>query len=72
MRKYISLAILIATLLPVTAQASTISVGDTWRYFKGTVEPPANWNDLGFDDSSWLLGPTGIGYSSDVSYPTVL
>ncbi|MHC4302648.1 MAG: PKD domain-containing protein, partial [Planctomycetota bacterium] len=38
----------------------------------GTVEPPANWNDLGFDDSSWLLGPTGIGYSSDVSYPTVL
>ncbi|MHC4302647.1 MAG: InlB B-repeat-containing protein, partial [Planctomycetota bacterium] len=55
-----------------TPKKLPISAGDTWRYFKGTVEPPANWNDLGFDDSSWLLGPTGIGYSSDVSYPTVL
>ena len=24
--------------------------GDDWRYFKGTQEPPANWNTLAFDD----------------------
>jgi hypothetical protein len=28
----------------------------------GTSAPPAEWRDLGFDDSSWLSGPTGIGY----------
>jgi len=49
-----------------------IVVGDLWCYFKGTSEPPSNWNDIGFDDSSWVEGPTGIGYSTDVTYPTVL
>jgi hypothetical protein len=35
--------------------------GDPWKYFKG-YSTPANWNGLGFADSSWLSGPTGIGY----------
>jgi len=42
-----------------------ISVGETWRYFKGTSEPsdPIDaWRQIGFDDSGWLSGPTGIGY----------
>jgi parallel beta-helix repeat protein len=39
-----------------------VQVGDTWRYFKGTVDPPAGWNDRGLDDSSWLSGPSGFGY----------
>ena len=49
-----------------------IVVGDTWRYAKGTNQPPANWNDVGFDDRGWLAGPTGIGYSTDITYPTQL
>ncbi len=36
--------------------------GDVWTYFKGTVEPPPDWNTINFDDSSWDSGPTGIGY----------
>jgi len=36
--------------------------GDTWRYFKGTSFPGPAWNTSGFDDSTWLAGPTGIGY----------
>jgi hypothetical protein len=36
--------------------------GDTWRYLKGTAEPPADWNTAGFNDSAWLSGPGGIGY----------
>jgi len=35
---------------------------EMWRYFKGTVAPPTDWADSGFDDTTWLLGPTGIGY----------
>ncbi|MBN2475400.1 MAG: hypothetical protein JXB62_12385, partial [Pirellulales bacterium] len=42
-----------------------IVVGDTWRYFEGTEQPPAEWNQVAFDDSSWLSGPTGIGFSDD-------
>jgi len=49
-----------------------ILVGDLWCYFKGRSEPPSNWNDIGFDDSAWVEGPTGIGYSDDVTYPTIL
>ncbi|MBI4601728.1 MAG: lamin tail domain-containing protein [Planctomycetes bacterium] len=42
-----------------------VNVGETWRYFKGTEEassPVTAWRGLGFSDSSWLSGPTGIGY----------
>ncbi|MBI4606237.1 MAG: hypothetical protein HY721_30080 [Planctomycetes bacterium] len=42
-----------------------VGQGAIWRYFKGTAEPPAGWNGLGFDDSSWERGPSGFGYSSD-------
>ncbi|UCE58166.1 MAG: DNRLRE domain-containing protein, partial [Phycisphaerales bacterium] len=39
-----------------------IVAGDSWRYFKGLSEPPASWNTVGFDDSSWTQGATGLGY----------
>ncbi len=52
-----------------TVQADTAAVqdlpivaGNDWRYFKGTVEPPATWKAINFDDSTWLLGPGGFGY----------
>ncbi len=41
---------------------SNINVGDIWKYFKGTSNPGSGWNDVGFNDSGWLQGPTGIGY----------
>jgi len=40
---------------------SLIAAGEYWRYAKGTSEPPASWTAIGFDDTRWLLGPTGIG-----------
>jgi hypothetical protein len=46
--------------------------GDEWRYFKGTAEPPANWNALLFDDSAWPAGPTPIGYEDSSGYETRL
>ena len=42
-----------------------IQQGDTWRYFKGSEAPPANWNALGFTDNGWLQGPGGFGYGPD-------
>jgi uncharacterized repeat protein (TIGR02543 family) len=46
----------------VTATTPLVQIGENWRYFKGTVAPPSNWDDPGFNDSSWLIGPTGIGF----------
>ena len=40
----------------------TINIGEDWKYFKGMSQPPADWNNVAFDDSLWLTGPTGIGY----------
>ena len=45
-----------------------VSEGDEWRYFKGTQEPPANWNSLAFDDRTWLVGPTPVGYEAGSGY----
>ena len=39
-----------------------IDWGDEWRYFVGVAEPPADWRQPGFDDSSWPSGPSGFGY----------
>ncbi|MBI1390314.1 MAG: hypothetical protein GC154_17890 [bacterium] len=39
-----------------------VNQGDTWRYFKGTEEPPSDWNSVDFSDTAWEQGPSGIGY----------
>jgi hypothetical protein len=49
------------TLVPPLIQ-TVINIGDTWKYFKGTSNPGSGWKNVTFDDSSWLGGPTGIGY----------
>ena len=36
--------------------------GDTWRYLKGTTQPPRTWRALAFDDSQWESGQSGFGY----------
>jgi parallel beta-helix repeat protein len=58
--------------IPKIKEVELISVGDKWKYGRGIVEPPATWNCVDFNDSSWLEGPSGIGYSTEVSYPTQL
>ena len=47
--------------LAPTQDDGLIAAGEYWRYAKGTSEPSASWSTVGFDDASWLLGPTGIG-----------
>lgn len=38
---------------------------DSWRYFVGSAEPPADWKSIGFDDSSWPQGQGSIGYGDN-------
>ncbi|MEO1998410.1 MAG: hypothetical protein ABGZ17_24465 [Planctomycetaceae bacterium] len=33
-----------------------------WRYFPGEQEPPADWNQPGFDDRGWDMAQGGFGY----------
>jgi len=45
-----------------------IDVGDTWRYSKGTQPfsvPLLAWIEPAFDDSDWLVGPSGFGFGDD-------
>jgi hypothetical protein len=67
LRKALSgILLLIISYTNVTAQVdhweTVVYAEDTWRYFVGTSEPPATWNELNFDDSGWLTGPGSIGY----------
>ncbi len=53
-------------LLTVTFEATggepLIADGATWRYLKGSSPVTSDWPAIAFDDSTWLVGPTGIGY----------
>jgi hypothetical protein len=47
-----------------------LDLGTDWKYFKGISEPSPDaegepttaWTAIGFDDTGWLRGKTGIGY----------
>ena len=54
-------AALFETIVP-TKDTKILAEGSMLRYFKGTVEPPSNWRTTGFDDASWTIGASGIGY----------
>jgi hypothetical protein len=44
---------------------SVIPLGATWRYFKGTANPPSNWATIAFNDATWLTGPSGFGFGDN-------
>ncbi len=36
--------------------------GDVWAYYPGVAEPPTDWIQTDFNDTTWLSGPGSIGY----------
>jgi spore coat protein CotH len=53
-----------------------IKANEQWRYFLGTVSPPAvepssTWRTLPFDDNSWVQGPGGFGYADGDDATTI-
>ncbi len=49
------------TVVPME-ESTLVSMGSVWRYRKGDSEPPAEWKDTNFDDTSWAVGAASIGY----------
>ena len=44
---------------------AVVSPGANWMYTTPNYQLPNNWNQQGFDDSSWSVGFSGIGYGDD-------
>jgi|WetSurSiteA1Bulk_404760.scaffolds.fasta_scaffold00381_12 hypothetical protein len=45
---------------------SVVYSGDNWHYYVGiTSGPGAGWQNPGFNDATWLLGPGGFGYADN-------
>ena len=44
---------------------SVVLPGDNWNYLIPTSQPNANWNQPGFNVSSWSTGPSGFGFGDD-------
>ena len=50
---------------------SVVLPGDQWEYLVPTSQPSSNWNQLGFNASSWNTGPSGFGYGDGDDATTV-
>lgn len=42
-----------------------IELGDIWSYYIPNSSSNGSWRGVGFNDSEWEKGPTGIGYGDD-------
>ena len=71
-----ALALLYLALTAPAQSALVFSTGATWKYLKGTAEassPSSAWRLPGFNDASWLTGPTPLGYGEPtVTFGTTL
>ena len=41
---------------------TVVYADQTWRYFRGTSEPPSSWRSILFNDNSWQQGACSIGF----------
>jgi hypothetical protein len=48
-----------------------VTAAASWRFSDAGTAPPAHWNQPGFDDSGWGLGPAPLGSGMDASVLTV-
>lgn len=52
----------------VLSYESLIVEGDEWKYILPSQEPPAAWKLPYYEDSSWEIGNSGLGYGDDDDY----
>lgn len=50
---------------------TAVNDNDSWRYFRGTQQPNANWNNLTYSANTWLQGEGGIGYGDSDDETTI-
>lgn len=68
MKKIIFFSFLLCLSFSLSAQKhweTIVSGNDTWSYLPTTSAPPANWNQPGFDASTWKTGKGGFGYADN-------
>lgn len=53
---------LVSTNAQVTHWETILSPGENWKYIVPTSPVSENWKNRSFNTSSWLEGPSGIGY----------
>ena len=41
---------------------TAIFASDEWKYIVPDEEPQSNWNEIGFDDETWISSQGGFGY----------
>ncbi len=46
-------------------QKMLVLESDPWHFHRGSTPPPEDWNQNGFDDSTWEIGPGGFGYGDN-------
>ncbi|VGO20320.1 lamin tail domain-containing protein [Pontiella sulfatireligans] len=49
-----------------------VAEGEDATAFVGTSEPSASWNTVGFSDSGWNSGQTGVGYDKGSTYTSMI
>ncbi len=52
-------------------ESALFNAGATWRYLKGTAEPPSTWKDRTFSDTAWTEGQAPIGYGETAIVTTL-
>ncbi len=68
---FLSITLSITAYSQVDHWEQLVNAYDTWTYFEGHSEPPANWNTLTFNDSSWSSGKGSIGYGDSDDSTTI-
>jgi hypothetical protein len=64
----------IPSMPPLTEDINIIPRGANWSYSEIDPQPPTtpNWNQSGYDDSGWPVGPAPFGFGESVEYGTEL
>jgi hypothetical protein len=69
MRLPITFAFLVCFLFQSQAQIdhweSVVLAENQWSYLLPSEELPTDWNQVGFDDSAWLVGAGGMGHGDN-------
>lgn len=42
-----------------------LTTGHSWKYWDLGTDPGAGWKTAGFNDNSWMSGPSQLGYGTD-------
>ncbi|MGB4292812.1 MAG: CotH kinase family protein [Bacteroidales bacterium] len=69
-KSYIATTVFLAFFEILTGQSAihwetAVFNNDIWRYFVGLSEPQQGWQQPGFDDSTWQIGPGGFGFGDN-------